>query len=77
MIGYSLVMLLNQALVSVTGSANWGRGMESGMDGGMTGSMESTMTAGMGWGLGMVALAVLMLISGVFMTNRSGSGRGM
>ncbi|MFC7130520.1 hypothetical protein [Haloferax chudinovii] len=73
MIGYSIVMLLNQALVGVTGSANWGMGMGSGMDGGMTGGMGSTMTAGMGWDLGMVALAVLMLISGVIMTNHSGS----
>ncbi|EJN56969.1 hypothetical protein [Halogranum rubrum] len=77
MIGYSLVMLLNQALVGVTGSVNWGMGMRSGMDGGMTGGMGSTMTAGMGWDFGMVALAVLMLISGVIMTNRSGSETGM
>jgi hypothetical protein len=71
MIGYSLVMLLNQALVGVTGSANWGMGMGSGMGSGMDGGMGSTMTVGMGWDLGMVALAVLMLISGVIMTNRS------
>jgi hypothetical protein len=81
MIGYSLVMLLNQALIGVTGNANWGMGMGSGMgsgmDGGMTGGMGSTMTAGMGWDLGMVGLAVLMLISGVIMTNRSGSENGM
>lgn len=77
MIGYSLVMLLNQALVGVTGSVNWGMRMRSGMDGGMTGGMGSTMTAGMGWDFGMVALAVLMLISGVIMTNRSGSETGM
>ncbi len=56
---------------------NWGMGMGSGMDGGMTGGMGSTMTAGMGWDLGMVALAVLMLISGVIMTNQSGSGTEM
>ncbi|QIO24891.1 hypothetical protein [Haloarcula sp. JP-L23] len=73
MIGYSLVMLINQALVGVTGSTNWGMGMGSGTDGGMTGSMGSTITAGMGWDLGMAALAVLMLISGVIMTNRSAS----
>ncbi|WP_245903083.1 hypothetical protein [Salinigranum rubrum] len=81
MIGYSLVMLLNQALVGFTDSANWGMGMGggmgSGMNGGMSGGMGSTMTAGMGWDLGMVALAILMLISGVIMTNRSGSGTGM
>ncbi|WP_254538792.1 hypothetical protein [Halomarina litorea] len=78
MIGYSLVMLLNQVLVGVTGSANWGMGsgMGSSMDGGM-GSMGSPMTAGMGWDLGMVALAVLMLISGIIMTNRVDAGSEM
>ncbi|MFC6987825.1 hypothetical protein ACFQJD_02060 [Haloplanus sp. GCM10025708] len=79
MIGYSLVMLLNQALVGVTGSMNWemGSGMESGMNGGMSGGMGSSMTAGMGWDLGMVALAVLMLLSGVIMTNRRTDSSGM
>ena len=79
MIGYSLVMLLNQALVGVTGSVNWGMGsgMGSGMNGGMSGGMGSSMTAGMGWDLGMVALAVLMLISGVIMTNRRNDSTGM
>ena len=79
MIGYSLVMLLNQTLVGVTGSMNWGMGggMGSGMNGGMSGSMGSSMTAGMGWDLGMVALAVLMLISGIIMTNHSSSETGM
>ena len=71
MIGYSLLMLLNQALVGTTGSMNWGMGggMGSGMGSGMSGGMGSTMTAGMTWDLGMVALAVLMLVSGVIMTN--------
>ncbi|MBX0324961.1 hypothetical protein EGH21_18190 [Halomicroarcula sp. F13] len=79
MIGYSLVMLLNQALVGVTGSVNWGMGsgMGSGMNGGMSGGMGSSMTAGMGWDLGMVALAVLMLISGVIMANRRNNSSGM
>ncbi|MDT3437541.1 hypothetical protein KZ498_22190 [Haloarcula sp. 1CSR25-25] len=79
MIGYSLVMLLNQALVGVTGSVNWGMGSEmgSGMNGGMSGGMGSSMTAGMGWDLGMVALAVLMLISGVIMANRRNDSTGM
>jgi len=83
MIGYSLVMLLNQALVGVTGSMNWGMGsgMESGMNGGMgggmSGGMGSSMTAGMGWDLGMVALAVLMLLSGFIMTNRRTDSSGM
>jgi len=71
MIGYSLLMLLNQALVGTTGSMNWGMGggMGTGMNGGMNGGMGSTMTAGMTWDLGMVALAVLMLVSGVIMTS--------
>jgi hypothetical protein len=69
MIVYSLLMLLNQALVGTTGSVNWGMG--SGMGGGMNGGMGAGMSAGMGWDLGMVALAVLMLISGVIMSQRS------
>ena len=83
MIGYSLVILLNQALVGTTGSMNWGMGggmgsgMGSGMNGGMGGGMGSTMTAGMAWDLGMVALAVLMLISGVIMTNKADGGSEM
>ncbi|MCX2819803.1 hypothetical protein [Halorutilus salinus] len=81
MIAYSLLMLLNQVLVGITGSSNWGMGMsggmESGINGGMEGSMGSTMTAGMGWDLGMVALAFLMLISGLIMTNRSTDDSGM
>lgn len=75
MIGYSLVMLLNQVLVGTTGSMNWG--MSMGMDSGMNGGMGGSMTAGMTWDLGMVALAVLMLVSGLIMTNRGGSGSGM
>ena len=68
MIGYSLVMLFNQALVSTTGSMNWG--MDGSMDSGMGSGMGSGMTAGMGWDLGMVALAILMLISGLIMTSQ-------
>ncbi|WP_310894319.1 MULTISPECIES: hypothetical protein [unclassified Haloferax] len=79
MIGYSVLMLLNQTLVGVTGSMNWGMGggMGTGMDGGMASGMGSNITAGMGWDLGMVALAVLMLISGIIMTNRRGAESGM
>lgn len=79
MIGYSVLMVLNQAVVGVTGSMNWGMGdgMSSGMDGGMGSGMGSGMTAGMAWDLGMVALAVLMLISGLIMTNRRASDSGM
>lgn len=70
MIAYSVVMLLNQALLG-TGMMDDGSGM--GMSGGMGGS---TMTAGMGWDAGMVALAVLMLVSGVLMTNSDGDDTG-
>jgi hypothetical protein len=68
MIAYSVVMLLNQALLG-TGMMDDGSGM--GMSGGMGGS---AMTAGMGWDAGMVALAVLMLVSGVIMTNSDSAG---
>jgi hypothetical protein len=79
MIGYSLVMLLNQALVGVTGSMNWGMDgrMGTGMDSGMSGGMGSSITAGMGWDLGMIALAILMLFSGIIMTNRLNNESGM
>ena len=75
MIGYALLMLLNQAVVGTTGNMNWGMGsgMGSGMSGGTMGGMGSAMTGGMAWDLGMVALAVLMLVSGVIMTNAGGS----
>lgn len=79
MIGYSVLMLLNQALIGVTGSVNWGMGggMGASMDGRMGSGIGSNMTAGMGWDLGMVALAVLMLISGIIMTNQRGTESGM
>lgn len=71
MIGYSVVMLLNQALLG-TGMMNdpTGMGMGESMGG-------SNVTAGMGWDAGMVALALLMLISGVIMTrNHSSNNSG-
>lgn len=72
MIGYSIVMLVNQGLLG-SGMVDSGHGM--GMDGGMG---ASGMTAGMGWDAGMVALAVLMLVSGVIMLrNRDMAQRGM
>lgn len=77
MIGYSLLMLLNQTLVGTTGSMNWGMGGGMGMGSGMNGGTGSTMTAGMAWDLGMVALAVLMLVSGIIMTNANDDGYGM
>jgi len=74
MIGYSVVMLLNQALFGTgllggmgTGSMNGGMTGGSGMNGGTMGG--STISAGMGWDAGMVFLALLMLVSGVIMTR--------
>lgn len=72
MIVYSVVMLLNQALLGTGMMANGsGRGMSDEMGG-------STMTSGMSWDAGMVALAVLMLVSGLIMTRggESDSGAG-
>lgn len=60
MIGYAVVMLLNQALMATNGAMN--DGMDTGMGSGMDG--------GMGIDSGMVAIAVLMLASGVIMAVR-------
>lgn len=61
MVVYAAVMLLNQILLG-TGTLNDGSGM------GMSDSIGgSSMTAGMGWDAGMVALALLMLTSGIIM----------
>lgn len=75
MIGYSVLMLLNQALV---GTGTMGGMGSTGMDGGMgMGGSTGGMTA-MGWDAGMVALAVLMLVSGVIMLQgSSGTDDGM
>jgi membrane protein insertase Oxa1/YidC/SpoIIIJ len=77
MIGYAVVMLLNQAALAtgMTGSdsADMGGGMGSGMG-------QSGMTSAMGWDPGMVALALLMLASGLIMTRDAGmdgDGNGM
>jgi hypothetical protein len=77
MIAYSLVMLLLQAL-GATGTAG-GMGMTGARGGGMgsMGGVGSTATAGMGWDLGMVALALLMLFSGIVMTTRDPGDDGM
>jgi hypothetical protein len=76
MIGYSVLMLLNQlrlaAGVSTVGGMDSG-GMSGGMGG--TDGMGTTMEmAAMGADAGMVAIAVLMLASGIIMTVRSGMG---
>jgi hypothetical protein len=63
MIVYSIVMLFNQVFLG-TGKMDDGSGM--GMNSGMS---SSAMAAGMGWDAGMVALALLMLVSGVIMTR--------
>ncbi len=66
MIGYAVIMLLNQALL---GTGMLGMGGSSGM-GMQNGMGSSQMTSGMGWDVGMVLLAVLMLVSGVNMTRK-------
>lgn len=70
MIAYAVVMLLNQVLLG-TGLMADGSGM--GMSTGMGGS---AMTTGMGWDAGMVALAILMLGSGLIMTRDGNSAPG-
>jgi hypothetical protein len=73
MIGYALVMILFQTL-SAVGMGMGGRmgGMNGGMGGGMSAGMASGITSGMGtgWNAGMVALALLMLVSGLIMFVR-------
>lgn len=64
---YAVLMLLLQGLLAA--GVNPG-GMGSGVDGGMGGS---PMTGGMGWDAGMVALAALMLASGLLMTREAGT----
>ena len=73
MIGYSIVMVLNQALVGT--SLLGGMDMNDGMAGSTTGesAMSGGMAAGTGWDAGMVALAILMLVSGVLMTHSKAS----
>lgn len=70
MIGYGLLMLLNQALLGV-GMLGDGMSMGDGMGMG-DGMAGSPLTAGMGWDAGMVALALLMLVSGAIMTRGGG-----
>lgn len=66
MIGYGVIMLLNQLLLG-TGVLNVGGSDGMGMQNGMR---PSQMTSEMGWDAGMVFLAVLMLASGVIMTRQ-------
>jgi hypothetical protein len=71
MIAYSALMLLNQALLATGTIGSMGGGMGSGMDGGMGGGMDGSMNtvSGMAWDPGMVAIALLMLASGVIMAR--------
>lgn len=62
MVAYSVLMLLNQAWMASMGRSGMGDGM-----GGTDGMSPAT---GMGWDAGMVAIALLMLASGVIMTVR-------
>lgn len=74
MVGYSVLMLLNQVwLASSFGDGMGGGGtMDSGsMNDGMQSGMDAA--SAMGADAGMVAVAVLMLASGIIMTRR-GSG---
>lgn len=65
MIGYAVIMLLNQTLLG-TGMFGMGGSTDMGMQQGMG---SSQMTSTMGWDAGMVFLAVLMLASGIIMTR--------
>lgn len=76
MIGYAGLMLVNQALLGSGMMDGMGTMGTTGMDGRM-GMGGSTATAGMGWDAGMVALAALMLASGVIMAQASGTDDGM
>lgn len=62
MIGYAVLMLANQAVLGVWSGSRMGSGMEM---------MGDSMVAGMGWDAGMIALAALMLASGLIMTARN------
>lgn len=71
MIAYSVLMLLNQLRLAagwMTGSG--ASGGVGGMDSGMGSMSSTTQTAAMGADAGMVAIAVLMLASGLIMTVR-------
>lgn len=68
MIGYAVLMLVNQAWLTTISDS------EMADDGMMNDGMQSGMDAAsaMGTDAGMVAIAVLMLASGVIMTRRAG-----
>lgn len=62
MIVYASLMLLNQAWMAAMPLSSMGSGMGDGMG--------NAMAASIGWDAGMVAIAVLMLVSGAIMTAR-------
>jgi hypothetical protein len=67
MVLWAAIMLLDQGLFAAV--PGWG----------MTearGDMDSPMTSGMGWDAGMVAIAVLMLVSGLIMSSHGSSDGG-
>ena len=70
MVVYSVLMLVNQAWLATTGRGGMMNGSTMN-DGSMSDGMQSGMDAAMGADAGMVAIAVLMLASGVIMTQRS------
>lgn len=74
MIAYSVLMLLNQALLGSEMMDGAGMMGGTGMDQRM---MDGSTMAGMGWDPGMVALATLMLVSGVIMARDVDSTGGM
>lgn len=69
MIGYAIVMLVNRAVMPMGRGSMSGGMMNGGGAGGMMGGSMGTM--GSAGGAGMIALALLMLVSGVVMTVRS------
>ena len=69
MVVYSVLMLVNQAWLATTGRGGMMNGSTMN-DVSMSDGMQSGMDAAMGADAGMVAIAVLMLASGVIMTQR-------
>lgn len=70
MLLYSLLMLLNQLRLATT-ATGMDAGMGSGMNDGMTAGTSPGMAGMAGADPGMIAIAALMLASGIIMTSRS------
>lgn len=74
MVVWAVLMLLNQvwmATMTGPGTMDGGMGMNGGMDSGMG------VVGGMGWNVGMLAIAVIMLASGVIMWTAENPQHGM